>query len=269
MRRPAICALVAMLAFPALVRATIMLQFSADADGYQCEIADPGQGGLVTVYVLMKYSDGITGIRFSAPLPPNSGLTHVGDISSFPLVGDSQTDIAVGLETCHSEQITVIMTMLFVRTSAGEPCTLYIVQPGATYTDCTFAELLLKWVDGVALSSNSQCNPVPIRNPSPADGATGVPLTTQLSWDDPYYICDAPLAANGTGWVYFGTTPNPPYSETITTTHTVGPLTPGTKYYWKVYNDYPSTTSPVWSFTTTASTAVEPSTWGAIKALYR
>jgi hypothetical protein len=249
-------------------RATIMLQLSADVDGEHCEIADPGAGGLVTVYVLVKYSDGATGIRFSAPLPPNSGLTHVGDNSLFPLIGDSQTDIAAGLGTCQSGTIE-IMTMLFISTSAGEPCTLYTIQSGATYTDCSFAELPLKWTDGVALNSNGQCNPVPIRNPSPADGAVGVPLITVLSWDDAYYVCATPLASAGTGVVYFGTTPNPPYSEAATNNHEVGPLAPGVKYYWRIYGDYPYVSSPVWSFTTTTSVAVQASTWGAIKALYR
>lgn len=249
--------------------ATALLKFSADPDGNSCEIADPGQGGLVTVYVLLRFAEGATGVYFAAPVPPASGLTHVSDSSTYLVNGNSATGLAVGFETCDTGTTIAVATMQFVRTSQGEACTVYLPQPGALYSSCQFVDLPLNYTDGVVLNSNGQCNPVPFRNPTPADGATDTPLVTQLNWDDPYYVCDAPLRSAATGTVYFGTTTNPPYSESATATHSVGPLAPGTTYYWKVYGDYPYIFSPLWSFTTTTNVAVKSSTWGSIKALYR
>lgn len=267
--RLSILAILACLWLPTPSSATALLKFSADPDGNSCEIADPGQWGLVTVHVLLRYASGVTGVYFAAPIPPASGLTHVGDTSTYTLNGNSATGLAVGFGSCETGSSIVAATMQFVRTSAGEACAVYLPQSGALYSDCEFVDYPLNYTDGVVLNSNGQCNPVPFRNPFPADGATDVPLSAELNWDDPYYICNAPLASAATGTVYFGTTTNPPYHQGATATHQVGPLQPGTRYYWKVYGDYPYIFSPLWSFTTTNSVAVTPSTWGSIKALYR
>lgn len=262
-------AILVLLALPAPSSATALLEFSADPDGTSCEIADPGPGGLVTVFVLLRYAQGAAGVIFTAPVPPASGLTHISDSSTYLMIGNLATGLAVGFGTCKTGTTILVATLQFVRTSPGEACTVYLPQPGATYSDCQFADMPLNFTDGVVLNSNGQCNPVPFRNPSPLDGATDVPLTADLNWDDPYYVCNAPLRSTATGTVYFGTTTNPPYNESATATHSVGPLAPGTTYYWKVYGDYPYIFSPLWSFTTTNSVAVTPSTWGSIKALYR
>ena len=67
--------------------------------------------------------------------------------------------------------------------------------------------------------------------------------------------------------VFFGTTPNPPQvAYDVESPYPVGPLEPGTKYYWRIADPG---AGPVWSFTTTNSVSVRSSTWGAIKALYR
>lgn len=247
----------------------IRLAGDASGDG-SCEISDPGPGGFVKVYVVVKGSPGIAAVSFSAPIPASSGLQYVVENvnPAFVAVGNSQTHIDIALGTCVTGTVS-LMEMTFFRAAAGDACTPYQIQPGSTQQDCAFDEWPLWAADGVALNSNGSCNPVPIRSPSPADGAVDVPLTTNLDWEDAYYLCNAPLAASGTGLVHFGTTPDPPFDESATTTHRVGPLNPATKYYWKVYNDYPSAFSPVWSFTTTNTTAATPSTWGSIKALYR
>jgi hypothetical protein len=238
---------------------------SADPGGNSCSVADPGPNQLVRVYVLLKYATGTTGVSFAAPVPANSGLQYITDLSSYTTVGGSQSGTNVAFGTCLTGTF-LVMEMLFQRAVPGEACALYRIQPGGSILDCNFAETPLHSDDGVAL--NCQSNPVPIRNPLPADGAVDVPLTTALSWDDGYWVCNPPLASSGSGLVYFGTTTHPPYNEAATATHTVGPLAPATKYYWWVYGDN-FIGSPLWSFTTTADVSVRATTWGAIKALYR
>jgi len=269
-----LAAIAVLILFPAVARGGYVgIQLAAAPDGYSCEIADPGPNGLVTVYVILRtfyYDTHAEGVGFSAPPPPNSGLTYVTQTSDYTVTGSPDTYAYVGFGQCLSEPV-VIMTLYLQQSSTGDPCTLYRVSSdNPIYVDCSFAEQPMQIYDGVAVNSDGHCNPVPIRNPSPADGATNAPLTVDLSWEDAYYVCNAPLAASaGSGVVYFGKTTNPPFNEAITQTHTAGPLEPNTTYYWKVYNDYPSWWSPVWSFTTTDKVAVKTSTWGAIKALYR
>ncbi len=87
-------------------------------------------------------------------------------------------------------------------------------------------------------------------NPSPANGATGVGATTDLSW----------TAGSGATYhdVYFGTTNPPPQvsSGQAGTTYDTGTMSNNTTYYWRIdeRNDYGTTTGTVWSFTTAAAT---------------
>ena len=250
-----------------------ILKLSADAAGTSCEIADPGPHGAVAVHVLLDFHSGASAVSFSAPVPEFSGLTFLYDDSPHAVVGTSQSEVSVAFGLCQPGKI-VALTMYFARTSTGETCLLYPIQSGATYLDCAFNELPLPYTDGVALNSNGQCNPVPIHNPFPGDGATDTPLSLELSWDNGYYLCNTPVAAQSAAadaaFLYFGTDPDPPQVGSIGNPHAVGPLEPATTYYWKVAsNEWPYLVSPIWSFTTTTNVAVETSTWGAIKALYR
>src|SRR5688572_9709911 len=60
--------LLAILAIPLPARA-VYLRLAADAAGSSCQIADPGPGGVVSVYVLLREASGVTGVSFSAPVP--------------------------------------------------------------------------------------------------------------------------------------------------------------------------------------------------------
>jgi hypothetical protein len=211
------------------------------------------------VYVLAKGFDGVTGFHFVAPVPPSSGLQHVADQSPYYLFGNSQTGVDVAIGSCQTAASIVVMTMQFYEATAGDACTFYGAQPGALRSDCYFTDLPT-YVVGVMLNSDGTCTEA--KHLAPADGATNVPLTTSLSWTPGYscYLQGGPL-------IFFGTAPNPPQVACCATSpYVVGPLQPGTKYYWKIAD--PGAGS-VWSFTTTNSVAVKPSTWGAIKALYR
>jgi lysophospholipase L1-like esterase len=85
-------------------------------------------------------------------------------------------------------------------------------------------------------------------NPSPANGATSVSTTADLSW----------TAGSGATShdVYFGTSSPGTFRGNQTgTTYDTGTMSNSTTYYWRIdeKNDYGTTTGAVWSFTTAAS----------------
>jgi len=85
-------------------------------------------------------------------------------------------------------------------------------------------------------------------NPNPADAATGVSTTADLSW----------TAGNGATShdVYFGTSsPGDFQGNQSGTTYDPGTMLENTTYYWRIdeVNDYGTTTGIVWSFTTGTS----------------
>ncbi|MGF3585473.1 MAG: PKD domain-containing protein [Thermoplasmatota archaeon] len=96
-------------------------------------------------------------------------------------------------------------------------------------------------------------------DPSPADGATGVSVWTNLSWK-----CSDADGDTLSYDIYFGRDPSPPLIKTgyDKTTYDLGeqPLASNTKYYWKIVaRDHPkpsayggskTSESSVWSFTT-------------------
>ncbi|MFC1725382.1 hypothetical protein ACFL4T_07120 [candidate division KSB1 bacterium] len=86
-------------------------------------------------------------------------------------------------------------------------------------------------------------------NPSPSNGASGVSLSTSLSWTG-----GDPDGHTVTYDIYFGTSSSPPLvkSNNSTTSYNPGTLSSETKYYWKIVakDAYgASTASSVWSFT--------------------
>jgi glutaredoxin len=89
-------------------------------------------------------------------------------------------------------------------------------------------------------------------NPSPANGATSVDITKDLSWvgGDP-----DPTHDHVTYDVYFGTTSPPPLvsSDQTGLTYDTGTMAYSTKYYWQIIatdNHGASADGPIWSFTT-------------------
>ena len=95
-----------------------------------------------------------------------------------------------------------------------------------------FAE---NWLEGTRRASN----------PHPADGATGVSTTADLSWT-------AGVDAESHD-VYFGTSSPPPSIRNQTAkTFEPGTMTIRTTYYWRIdeVNAWGKTTGTVWSFTT-------------------
>jgi len=81
-------------------------------------------------------------------------------------------------------------------------------------------------------------------NPHPADGATGVSTTADLSWTGAFAESHD---------VYFGTSsPGTFQGNQTLATFDPGPMAPSTTYYWRIdgVNAWGKTTGTVWSFTT-------------------
>jgi len=106
------------------------------------------------------------------------------------------------------------------------------------------------FIDDVMIEEDdSQTPPGAASSPSPANSATGVSVTADLSW----------TAGSGADShnVYFGTSsPGTSRGNQTATTYDTGTMSTSTTYYWRIdeVNDYGTTTGTVWSFTTTSST---------------
>jgi hypothetical protein len=117
-----------------------------------------------------------------------------------------------------------------------------------------FAIMAQDWLAGDA-SPSPPPPPLPgqASNPNPADGATGVSRTTDLSW--------TPGSDAVSHDVYFGET-NPPgfQGNVISPMFGPGSLNYETTYYWRVddINSSGITVGEVWSFTTVESVPPPP-----------
>ena len=100
-----------------------------------------------------------------------------------------------------------------------------------------------------AAPANTALNPP--TNPSPANHATGVLISPDLSWTGG----DPDAGDMVTYDVYFGTSATPPQmsNDQVTTSYDPGTLSDDTEYYWQIVatdNHGASTTGPVWDFST-------------------
>ncbi len=95
-------------------------------------------------------------------------------------------------------------------------------------------------------------------NPSPASGSTNQPTSLTLSWSG-----GDPDGDTVTYKVYFGTSSDPPYDTTVSSTSiSRSGLSYGTSYYWKIVSvdeHNAETTGPIWSFTTSNNPPYTPS----------
>ncbi|MFH0888259.1 MAG: glycine-rich protein [Planctomycetota bacterium] len=100
------------------------------------------------------------------------------------------------------------------------------------------------WVFNTALSG---APPVQVTTPSPANGATGIPITRQLKWT---------AAKGATSYdVYLGTSsPGMFIGNQTDTSYTPNTLSYNTTYYWRIdsRNAGGTITGTIWNFTTVA-----------------
>ncbi len=98
-------------------------------------------------------------------------------------------------------------------------------------------------------------------NPDPPNNAVDQPVDVTLSWS-----CSDPDGGSLKYSVYFGTASDPPLVSSNQSSDSYTPeepLTPGTKYYWKIRakdSEGAATTGPIWNFTTLADTVAQAPT---------
>jgi RHS repeat-associated protein/fibro-slime domain-containing protein len=108
----------------------------------------------------------------------------------------------------------------------------------------------------IATATTFAAPPGQATGPNPADGATNVSITADLSWTAGDYADSHD--------VYFGTNPTPGAGEfkgnQLETTYDPGTMAYSTPYYWRIdeKNAVDTTTGVVWSFTTEPVPDTEP-----------
>lgn len=118
--------------------------------------------------------------------------------------------------------------------------------------------------------------------PTPADGATDVPLNTMLSFVGPantIQFSNQPLPNQFDAAILCGVSycfPSVPNLPACPSPANPGMLAPNTRYYWRALTYYPThwwcdaSASEIFTFTTgSLPLATEPATWGHIKSMYR
>ncbi|MGA2092467.1 MAG: metallophosphoesterase, partial [Sedimentisphaerales bacterium] len=144
------------------------------------------------------------------------------------------------------------------KSSAWQTGTTYIasgLNPSTSYTfrvkACDYASPSNQtaWSTAQSATTSAMSPPGAATSPGPGTGATGVSVTTDLSWT---------AGPNATSHdVYFGTTsPGTFQGNRTTTTFDTGTMDYNTTYYWRIdeKNAGGTTTGTVWNFTTVART---------------
>jgi hypothetical protein len=135
----------------------------ADDQGSNCNITAPGGGGLVTVFVVHKFSDGggATGARFKGVAP--GGLSFVAFNTPFVPIGNFSQDLSLGYGLCITET-TSLGSALYVNATAPAACSLLTIAAADNFanpiaTDCLFGEYTVKTGSAIMNPTGAcQCN---------------------------------------------------------------------------------------------------------------
>ncbi len=198
-------------------------------------------------------------VKWELNLPPN--------IPSSPAPANGSTDVPVttdlGWTGGDPNGDTVLYDVYFGTTtpppkqSSNQTGTAY--DTGTMYAGTPYYWRIVAWDNHGASSTGPSWHftthndpPFTPSNPSPATGATGVPITTGLSWTG-----GDPNQGDTTSYdVYFGTT-TPPTNKVATnqsaTSYDPGTLNYNAHYYWKIVawdNHGTSSVGPIWNFIT-------------------
>jgi len=194
------------------------------------------------------------------------------------------TGVNLAFSACQTDQEIVLLhyTVLLAET----PTAGFSINISQHYSpsNANFACPLVTLCDAPAFTAECSQNhlpylsvDVPATDPDPPDGAVGVGPDQTLTWVGGIGNTACGYVQGGDTIVHFGTDPDPPaiagfYSQYSgdRTVHP-GPLLPNTTYFWHVdYDYYGSVIGPLWSFTTgDYSVSVTPTSWHAVKRLYR
>lgn len=264
------------------------IRLYADEAGTIDVLSPPPIGQEASVYIGIDFNSlGLVAVHFSLPMPdciPYS-IVRVTPLDGIQTMGDLETGIGVALGGCRVGKV-VMLKVDVIRTGDSTPgCCAIEVKPGAwsplpgelAGVDCADNLRRLKECNMVMEGEAACVQLPPPSDPSPANGAVDIAITTDLDFvlhDGVTYGTCIPLSYEYVT-LYFGTDPNPPRVQfgDWGPPYEPGALAPSTVYYWRVVHfDHGAgpVSSPLWSFTTSAEpNPVSTSTWGRIKALYR
>lgn len=265
--------------------AAAYFQLYVDQFGGTCPLVLPT--GLVTVNIL------VNAIPFQkarlqlpdSPLGQTLGVTWVGTTT-----GDRLTGIEIDMGGCVGPGSVSLGTMfLEITPEDSVSCTDWEILAGCEVQDCDGV-----WRPATPVQHQVGTDPqgcidccwqccygsLSPYNLYPRDGASGVPLTAQFSWETmidvtsnpPFSGCSVTISTDptcGSGTVYPVDCSTAKFSPDF--------LEPGTTYYWRVSwfiqdggcSDGLWGYSPWHSFTTGGPSPAESKTWGSVKALYR
>jgi hypothetical protein len=204
---------------------------------YYWRIDSVNDKGIKTIGTVWSFTT--IDLRASNPNPPD-GATDVSvtaDLSWSAGPGATSYDVHFGTDSPGTLQCNQTDTIFDPGTMAGY--TTYYWRIDSVNS---------QW--GTAVGTVWSFTTLDLRasNPNPPDGATGVSITTDLSWTA------GPGAISHD--VYFGTSNPPPFLDNQSlTTFDPGTLAYNTSYYWRIdeLNSSGTTTGTVWSFITVIS----------------
>jgi hypothetical protein len=179
------------------------------------------------------------------------GIPPLPGQASEPHPANNATDVSLTTDLSWTGGIDVTSHEVYFGTSS--PPSFIRNQTATTLDPCTMApSTTYYWrIDGVNLWGTTTGTvwsfttmAFEATNPNPADGATEVSTTADLSWT---------AGADATSHdVYFGTSSSPPFIRNQTDTiFDPGEMTMGTTYYWRIdeVSVHGTTTGTVWTFT--------------------
>ena len=220
--------------------------------------------------------DGATTFEFSIP-----GFTEEAGILVTDVVSNSEAIFAEGnpfaegariyFATCQSGFVTLFTANLFVLGSgATVPWTVALHSSPRTGSTCptTFP----CGAGSACLNAGPpRAFQVPPNTPSPADGATNVPLNARLGFSLGVTGFCTPCLGVSCLTLFFGVDPDPPAFFGLCDMEWPDlDLEPSTTYYWRVREDWcGNVIGPVWSFTTAPPIGVEAVPWSNVKRLFR
>jgi hypothetical protein len=251
----------AVITTPHFAAAQSSIGIYSDVGGNNCTLSDVGAGVINAYVVVRPGNNGATAVQFAAPKPECFTGTFLTDEEAPQtlVLGDSQTGVAVSLLSCTYAPRHVL-TIQYVSFGSTPPCCEYPVLPdplsgGITVVDCALdLEASVGVVSTINPDESCLCTgnsfPGLPQNPIPNDAHPSASAFSTLAWAA--WDFDDNLAEFD---LYFGTDPVPPLvaAGLVVPAWDPGPLSPLTKYYWKVVvRDDRGLETPgdVWTFTT-------------------
>ncbi len=255
--------------------ATPYAHFDLRTNGNPCNIST-GPFPVVQVEVV-AITNPAGKVRITVPNPPIGEV--LGETWNFPYTGDRINGMELNLG-CAGPTIVVLGTLTVLFTTPAQ-CEFWTIGAGSEVEDCDgdvqLSDVLPSQIGNGCGACFQNCMGLAPYNLYPPDGAAAVPVDVEFTWEGSWGFQLQNCS------VRIGTTPDCSDALVATVPCDGGDgivldfLQPGTTYYWQASwislgggcsSGYFGV-SPVQSFTTEGPLAVEPTTWGRIKAIYR